>query len=89
VPRPAHDPVERLNRHHADDVLAVARTFGGRPDATAARVVALDATGLELAIEAPSGTTTVRVAFDPTAAGGTSPRLRFRALAGRARGLGD
>jgi 5-methyltetrahydropteroyltriglutamate--homocysteine methyltransferase len=40
---PGHDPVEQLNQHHADDVLAVARAFGGRPDATAAQVVAYDA----------------------------------------------
>ncbi len=31
-----HDSVQCLNIHHADDLLAVARAFGGHPDATSA-----------------------------------------------------
>src|SRR5262245_27600215 len=49
--RPAHDPLDQVNRHRADAVLVGARTIGGRPDVTAARGVSMDASGLELAID--------------------------------------
>jgi hypothetical protein len=80
--RPTHDGVQRLNQHHADDVLAVARAFGGHPNAAAAQVVAIDSSGLDLLVKTPDGQSTTHVAFvDPA----TSPRLAFRELARRAR----
>lgn len=85
--RPAHDPVQRLNRHHADDVLAVARTFGGHPDASAARVVAITSAGLALVVDAPAGTAEAHIAFGmamPDLGSALSPRLAFRELARRA-----
>jgi hypothetical protein len=82
-----HDPVERLNAHHADDVLAIARTFGGQPGATAATVVAIDGDGLRLAVTSPTDEVGAVVTFrdalpdiDPS----LSMRLTFRELARRA-----
>ena len=80
---PRHDPVERLNKHHADDLLVIARAFGGQPEATAARAVAVDAVGIELAVDTPQGSSTARVDFiEPVAAG---PRRSVIDLARRAR----
>jgi hypothetical protein len=61
--RPAHDPRQRLNAHHADELLVTARAFGGHPDATYAHAQRVDRDGIELAIETPRGPATARVAF--------------------------
>jgi len=61
--RPAHDPTERLNAHHRDELLITARTFGGHPDATSARAERVDRDGIDLAIETPRGPAVARVAF--------------------------
>jgi heme oxygenase (biliverdin-IX-beta and delta-forming) len=79
---PPHDAVQRLNQHHADDVLAVARVFGGHPEAAAAQVIAIDPSGLDLLIETPDGEAKTHVAFVAPAA---SLRLAFRELARQAR----
>jgi len=55
MPSAPHDAVQRLNDHHPHDVLAVARAFGGQPQATAARVTSVDASGLDLRVETPAG----------------------------------
>src|SRR5262245_23687069 len=68
--RRAHDPVDRLNQHHADDVLAVAQVFAGCPEAVHARVVALDASGLLLDVEPPCGPLFLELARRARAAGG-------------------
>jgi hypothetical protein len=80
--REPHDAVERLNQHHADDLLAVARAFGGHPEAVAAQVIAIDPSGLDLLVDTPDGEAEVHVAFVAPAA---SPRLAFRALTREAR----
>ena len=83
-----HDAVQRLNHHHQDDVLAVARAFGGQPQARAAQVTAVDASGLDLLVEIPAGEVQTRVTFVdvlPEEDLPASPRLAFRALARRAR----
>ena len=85
--RPAHDPVQRLNRHHADDVLAVAQTFAGHPDANAARVVAITPAGLALVVDRPAGPEEAHIDFAvamPDLGSAPSPRLAFRELARRA-----
>jgi hypothetical protein len=83
--RPAHDAVQRLNQHHTDDVLAVARTFGGHPEAAVAQVIGIDPTGLDIQVETPDGQSTTHVALvDPAA----SPRIAFRELARQARRRG-
>jgi heme oxygenase (biliverdin-IX-beta and delta-forming) len=83
--RPTHDGVQRLNQHHADDVLAVARAFGGHPEAAAAQVIGIDPSGLDVLVETPGGTVTTHIAFVNPAA---SPRLAFRELTRQARRRG-
>jgi len=86
--RPQHNPAQRLNDHHPDDVLAVARAFGGQPQATTAQVTSVDAAGLDLLVETPAGAVETRIAFADALPDGdvpASPRLAFRALARRAR----
>jgi heme oxygenase (biliverdin-IX-beta and delta-forming) len=88
MPSAPHDAVQRLNEHHFHDVLAVARAFGGQPQATAARVISVDASGLDLLVETPAGELETRIGFAdalPDVDVPASPRLAFRALARRAR----
>jgi hypothetical protein len=81
-----HDPVERLNDHHADDLLAVARVIGGHPDATEARAERIDDDGVDIAVETPTGSTTARVRFaDAGTEQRLSPRRAFLALARQAK----
>jgi putative heme iron utilization protein len=82
-----HDPVARLNDHHADDVLATARAFGGHPDAVSARVERIDRDGIDVTVDSPRGPMTARVTFaEPIAdTGATSIRLAFRTLARHAK----
>jgi hypothetical protein len=80
-----HDPVQQLNDHHRDQLLAVARAFGDHPDAVDAAATRVDDQGIELLITLPAGQVRRFVAF---AAGGqpsTNGRRRaFHALAQRA-----
>ena len=78
-----HDPVQRLNEHHASELLDIARAFAGLPHALAARATGLDDRGLDLAVDTPTGPTTARVEF-PDTASGARRRLAFRDLAARA-----
>ena len=56
--------LEHMNADHADAVLRYARHFGGRAEATAAELVGIDFTGIDLRVTAPSGDSTVRIAFE-------------------------
>ncbi|MEO7555847.1 MAG: DUF2470 domain-containing protein [Acidimicrobiales bacterium] len=87
IHRPTHDPRTRLNDHHPDELLAVARTFGGHPDAVAARAERVDGGGIDLAIDTPTGPVSARVAFVTVATEAKPPSIRmaFRALAQQAR----
>jgi heme iron utilization protein len=53
-----------LNDDHADALLDMARTIGGRPEATAARCVDADRTGLDLVVQTADGEVDVRVPYD-------------------------
>lgn len=81
---PTHDPVPRLNAHHLDDLLLIAKAFGGHPDAVGARATAIGDDGIDLLVDTPGGRTTVHVDFAGTGETRPSPRLRFRALAQQA-----
>jgi NADPH-dependent ferric siderophore reductase len=59
--RPA---VDALNRAFPDSLLLVGRVLGGRPSATAARAVGVDALGLDLSVRDRAGEHAVRVEFD-------------------------
>jgi heme iron utilization protein len=83
---PHHDPVHRLNDHHADDLLATARAFGGHPDAISARAKRIDRAGIALVVDTPRGRHQTRVDFTEPVADAKPGALRraFRELAGRA-----
>lgn len=81
---PRHDPVQRLNDEHGEQLLDVARAFTGHPDAVSAHAVAIDDNGVDLVIETPDGRETgAHVEFAATTTGARR-RLAFRALALRA-----
>lgn len=85
--RGRHDPLQRLNDHHRDDLLLVARTAGGQPEATAARAERITVDGIDLTVDTPNGEVAVRVAFAKPVTGETpaSTRTAFRTLARQAR----
>ena len=64
VSRGAEGAIAHLNEDHADALLDMVRTVGGYPQATAARCVDADRTGLDLIAEAPEGEVDVRVTYD-------------------------
>ena len=55
--------VEHMNADHAAALLGYARVHGGRPDVSTARLVAIDAGGLDLVVDAGRGEERLRVAF--------------------------
>jgi len=57
------DALHTINTRHPDQLLAIARAFGGRADVTSARAERIDAEGIDLVLETPSGSSTVRVEF--------------------------
>ncbi len=78
-----HDAVQRLNEHHREELLVVARTFGGVPDCTDVRALSIDERGISIEVTGPSGAVTVDVLFlgeEETSPRNASRRLRFRRL---------
>jgi uncharacterized protein DUF2470 len=77
----ANDPVSEgaaraiahLNDDHDDALLEMVRALGGHPEATAARCVDADRTGLDLIAETPAGDIPVRVAYDEPIEGPDGP----------------
>ena len=59
--------VQHLNDDHADALLLMAQTLGGRPTVTAATAVGIDRLGLELVAVGPDGPGRVRLVFDQPA----------------------
>ncbi len=55
---------EHMNDDHADAVSAYARTFGNIADVQSARLLSLDALGMDIDVDSAAGRATVRVAFD-------------------------
>lgn len=55
--------VAHLNGDHADALAAMARAFGGFPDADTAVCVGIDRYGLDLRVHSPRGTAHARVGF--------------------------
>jgi putative heme iron utilization protein len=77
--------IEHLNEDHDDALLDMARAIGGCPEATAARCVDADRTGLDLIAETPGGETEVRVPYDEPIDGPEGLRKATVKLAQRAR----
>ncbi|HYG96850.1 MAG TPA: DUF2470 domain-containing protein [Solirubrobacterales bacterium] len=64
VSRGAERAIAHLNDDHADALLEMAQALGGCPEATAARCLDADRTGLDLLVEAPDGEREVRVVYE-------------------------
>jgi heme oxygenase (biliverdin-IX-beta and delta-forming) len=64
VSRRAARAIEHLNDDHDDALLEMAQALGGCPEATAARCVDADRTGLDLLVMTPAGERAVRVDYD-------------------------
>lgn len=77
--------IDHLNEDHDDALLDMARAIGGRPEATAARCVDADRTGLDLIATTPAGETEVRVPYDEPIEGPEGLRKATVQLAHRAR----
>jgi len=56
--------IAHLNDDHADALLEMAQALGGRPEATAARCLDAERTGLDRVVETPTGETEVRVDYE-------------------------
>jgi putative heme iron utilization protein len=56
--------IEHLNDDHGDALLEMAQALGGAPQATTARCVDADRTGLDLIVVTPAGERPIRVDYD-------------------------
>jgi hypothetical protein len=77
--------IEHLNEDHDDALLDMARAIGGCPEATEARCVDADRTGLDLVATTPAGEVEVRVPYDEPIEGPEGLRKATVKLAQRAR----
>ncbi|MEB3272378.1 MAG: DUF2470 domain-containing protein [Prochlorothrix sp.] len=57
-----------MNDDHAEAVARYAQTFGQRPEVTAARMLSIDAEGMNLEVEAEGQSQPLRIGFDHTLA---------------------
>ena len=85
VSRGAERAVAHLNEDHDDALLEMARAIGGCPEATAARCVDCDTTGLDLIAATPAGEVEVRVLYDEPIEAPAGLRAATVKLAHRAR----
>lgn len=82
---PNHDPVQRVNDKHAEELLDVARSLGGHPEANAARAERIDRNGIDLLLTTPSGPVESRIDFSEPVTDPKRMRAAFRDLTRRAR----
>jgi len=85
VSQGAEPAIAHLNEDHDDALLDMARTVGGCPQATAARCIDADRTGLDLIATTPSGEAEVRVPYEEPIDGPEGLRKATVKLAQRAR----
>ena len=85
VSQGAERAIEHLNDDHADALLEMAQALGGRPEATAARCVDADRTGLDLVAQTPGGEADVRVDYEEPIEGPEGLRKATVKLAQKAR----
>jgi len=79
-----HDPVQRVNEKHGEELLAVARSLGGHPEATSARAERIDSDGIDLVLGTPSGAVETRVRFLEPVSDPRRMRRAFKDLTRRA-----
>jgi len=80
-----HDPVQRVNAKHAEDLVIMARSLGGHPEATAARAERIDRFGIDLVLATPGGTVEARIDFIKPVSDPKWMRAAFKDLTKRAR----
>jgi heme iron utilization protein len=85
VSRGAERAIDHLNDDHDDALLEMAQAIGGCPQATAARCVDADRTGLDLIAETPDGEVEVRVPYEEPIDGPEGLRKATVKLAQKAR----
>jgi putative heme iron utilization protein len=85
VSRGAERAIVHLNDDHADALLEMARALGGHPEASAARCIDADRTGLDLIVATPGGDVPVRVPYEEPIEGPEGLRTATVKLAHRAR----
>jgi putative heme iron utilization protein len=85
VSRGGERAIAHLNEDHADALLDMARAYGGAAEATAARCVDVDRTGLDLIVETAVGETEVRVPYEEPIEGPEGLRAATVKLAHSAR----
>lgn len=85
VSRGAAGAIAHLNEDHAGALLDMVWALGGCPQATAARCLDADRTGLDLIAETAAGETPVRVDYDEPIEGPEGLRKATVKLAHRAR----
>lgn len=78
--------VAHMNADHAAALLGYARAQGARPDATAARLVAIDALGIDLLVDTGRGQERVRVPFAQPLRRASEARAVLVRMAEEARG---
>jgi putative heme iron utilization protein len=81
----AERAVDHLNEDHDDALLEMAQALGGRPEATAARCVDADRTGLDLVVQTADGEAEVRVLYEEPIEGPEGLRKATVRLAQKAR----
>lgn len=84
MPHGRHDPVQRVNDKHGDELLAVARSLGNHPDATSARAARIDNEGIDVVLTTPDGPVETRIEFLEPVSDPRRMRAAFRELTRRA-----
>ena len=56
--------INHMNAEHEEDLLLFAQVYAGRAGASAARMVGIDAKGIDLEVTLPDGEEEVRITFD-------------------------
>jgi len=78
-----HNPVERVNDKHSEELLALGQLLGNHPEATSARAAQIDARGIDLVLATPNGPIETRIAFAEPVADPRRMRAAFRELTRR------
>lgn len=90
VSRGAERAIAHLNGDHAEALLEMARALGGQPEASAARCVDADRTGLDLVVKTPAGgEVPARVEYEEPISEPAALRKATVKLAHRARAAAD
>ncbi|WP_204105294.1 MULTISPECIES: DUF2470 domain-containing protein [Spirulina sp. CCY15215] len=57
---------KHMNKDHSDAIVLYARVFGKTPEATSAQMLAIDAEGMNLTVQANGTDIPMRISFDHT-----------------------